>query len=608
VAALGQSRITRDHRYTRNHPCPICGGYAQQPQHLGIRCRGFISPDDPNLALCYRVESDRPSKDGESWWHRLDGKIERPRPVARTREEMYFDQREGIFALPFEKQRQRRFIVRDLDNRLHATHVRVDLVTPDGAKEKRVWWDGGLKVDVETLPLYGTQELRNKPLGSQVVVTEGEPAADFLTAHDVLALATVTGADTIPVDEVLAVLRPFRVVLWPDADAPGERHMARIAQRLHSMGVAVQIVRWPEAPEGGDAADFFDGTAIGQTLEIRDYDSANFRTIELTELQREMREQLAKARSSWPALSRMRSQGRNVLQRATQANARLNLADDDQKVRIAGQEMLECRRRRAAYFDDAHHIIATPWSCGRQGCGACSPQRLWRSLRKKLPSHLPDLFTLMIMRSPDLQGPGSLRLMQKRLTNWRAVSGPKNCIYGLVYEKGLRPAVLMAIPADEAPAYITNPIFETEVILEHAQGVDVAHWWAVEAEREIVDAGEDFPTVFKEIKGRRRFQGVGSCRRFTPADEREEDSDTMESGAVPPIEKDMKGHCTVLLRLGHISGGNGKGKDGQKVKCPFCQKHMKRFKGTFDPEGFDFAGGYYVPKPGHELWSRLNHA
>ncbi len=47
------------------------------------------------------------------------------------------------------------------------------------------------------------------------------------------------------------------LTLWPDADTPGAAHMARIAARLLALGHDdVRLVCWPEAPAGGDAADF----------------------------------------------------------------------------------------------------------------------------------------------------------------------------------------------------------------------------------------------------------------------------------------------------------------------------------------------------------------
>jgi hypothetical protein len=72
----------------------------------------------------------------------------------------------------------------------------------------------------------------------------------------VAAVGTVTGANGCPAPEVLQVLRPFRVYLWPDNDPPGKTHMERVAEELAKVGVTPLLLRWPEAPEKGDAYDF----------------------------------------------------------------------------------------------------------------------------------------------------------------------------------------------------------------------------------------------------------------------------------------------------------------------------------------------------------------
>ena len=43
-------------RWTKNNPCPICGGWQSAPRGLGIRCHGFQLDD--NTVLCSREEHD----------------------------------------------------------------------------------------------------------------------------------------------------------------------------------------------------------------------------------------------------------------------------------------------------------------------------------------------------------------------------------------------------------------------------------------------------------------------------------------------------------------------------------------------------------------------
>ncbi len=51
------------------------------------------------------------------------------------------------------------------------------------------------------------------------------------------------------------MLRGRKVILWPDADDEGLRHMQRIAERLQSIASEVRIFEWRDAPPKEDAAD-----------------------------------------------------------------------------------------------------------------------------------------------------------------------------------------------------------------------------------------------------------------------------------------------------------------------------------------------------------------
>lgn len=115
------------------------------------------------------------------------------------------------------------------------------------------------------MPLYGLPRLRAAKLGSVVVLTEGEKAADALLDVGVLAVSIATGAGAIPYDAVLRALLGYDVALWADHDAVGVRCMQQIAARLTALGnPPPRWVVWPEAPEKGDAADW---VACGGTAE-----------------------------------------------------------------------------------------------------------------------------------------------------------------------------------------------------------------------------------------------------------------------------------------------------------------------------------------------------
>jgi hypothetical protein len=143
--------------------------------------------------------------------------------------------------------------LRDAAGTLVAVHERHD--GPDGKRFVFRQPDGRLGlggVRTADLPLYGSHLLNG---ATTVVVAEGEKAADALLAAGIPAVGTVCGASTIPGPDALAVLEGRAVLLWPDNDDAGRRHMDRIAAELVDRAV-VAAVDWPEAPPKGDAADY----------------------------------------------------------------------------------------------------------------------------------------------------------------------------------------------------------------------------------------------------------------------------------------------------------------------------------------------------------------
>jgi len=160
--------------------------------------------------------------------------------------------------------------IRDRHGALVAIHKRRDLL--DGTKD--VSWlqpDGraGLNgTPADTLPLYGAHLLAEWPELTPVVLTEGEKAADALTDAGIPAVGTVCGAAVTPNSAALDDLTGRPVILWPDNDDPGRRHMAAIAERLVEVA-AVGIVDWADAPPKGDAADFLaDGRTADDVREL----------------------------------------------------------------------------------------------------------------------------------------------------------------------------------------------------------------------------------------------------------------------------------------------------------------------------------------------------
>jgi hypothetical protein len=96
------------------------------------------------------------------------------------------------------------------------------------------------------------------PDGADVVITEGEKAADAVAVAGYYAIGTVCGAGSQPGSSVIALMARYRVTLSRDNDRGGELHMRRISEALER-DTTLAALRWIDppagAPDGWDLAD-----------------------------------------------------------------------------------------------------------------------------------------------------------------------------------------------------------------------------------------------------------------------------------------------------------------------------------------------------------------
>lgn len=158
-------------------------------------------------------------------------------------------QRLGLW--PESNGHKKSWTIRSSGGAVQATKYRED--TESG---KKCWWEpSGVKPAGMLYLAERTQKeyVRTQPL----YVCEGEKAADAAVRLGLQAVGTVGGASSCPSPEILSCLDGYPVILWPDYDDPGQKHMADIATKLDR---PVQIVHiealWAgQAPAGQDAAD-----------------------------------------------------------------------------------------------------------------------------------------------------------------------------------------------------------------------------------------------------------------------------------------------------------------------------------------------------------------
>jgi putative DNA primase/helicase len=88
-------------------------------------------------------------------------------------------------------------------------------------------------------PLYRLHDLVASP-NKSVWWMEGEPKADALTRLGLLA--TTAGASNSDKSADFRPLANRYVTIWPDNDAPGREHAARVAEKLRALGCRVDVL------------------------------------------------------------------------------------------------------------------------------------------------------------------------------------------------------------------------------------------------------------------------------------------------------------------------------------------------------------------------------
>lgn len=141
---------------------------------------------------------------------------------------------------------------RDANGQLIACVYRYD--TPEG-KEFRPW-----DVRSRAMRAPDPRPLYNQPqvvTASQVILVEGEKAADALIREGMVATTAMNGANA-PVEKTdWSPLKDKQVVIWPDNDEAGQQYARKAAEAISNMGAsAVAVLHIPsDKPEKWDAFD-----------------------------------------------------------------------------------------------------------------------------------------------------------------------------------------------------------------------------------------------------------------------------------------------------------------------------------------------------------------
>ncbi|MBL7107622.1 MAG: hypothetical protein ISS77_08480 [Phycisphaerae bacterium] len=135
---------------------------------------------------------------------------------------------------------------------------------PDG-KDGWIW---NLK-GVETI-LYRHDEIIKADPDETIFIPEGEKDVDRLVALGLLATTCPMGAEKWK-SSYSDTLKSRKVVILPDKDPSGERHMQQVALSLRNKVAEIKSIRLPGLPKGGDVSDWLNnGGSKEQLIELVD--------------------------------------------------------------------------------------------------------------------------------------------------------------------------------------------------------------------------------------------------------------------------------------------------------------------------------------------------
>ncbi len=264
---LGMGRIQR---FTKNRPCPVCGGHKDLPQGKGRRCYGFMSGDGL-YAHCTREEyAGRIERNANSnaYPHRFEGdcRCGKMHGAGPTTVRPCPGPGNGRVAPNVDSYKHRElgkpsqsWPYRYATGELAGYAARWD--RSDGVKEFRplVLEDERLqsKGIPSPRPLYNLLELGERP-EAPVLVVEGEKTSDaagkLFSSH--VATTSMSGAKAPHLSD-WTPLKSREVVVWPDNDPDGQRYALEVATLVLKAGaLTARIVQLANGmPPRWDLAD-----------------------------------------------------------------------------------------------------------------------------------------------------------------------------------------------------------------------------------------------------------------------------------------------------------------------------------------------------------------
>jgi putative DNA primase/helicase len=257
MGSITQNSVSPQNRYTRGSPCPICGGFASEPQGKSIRCFGFLSENE-DFAYCTREEyagtlEPRDIMGHQTYKHLLYGACNCGKQHGASKKPA--PQPRGAIVAEYSYY--------DASGRLAYQTVRFK---PKDFTQRRPNGKGGWTYNLQNVTriLYHLPELL-KNRNVLVFIVEGEKDADNLARLGFLATTNVGGAGNWQTS-CNRYLRGRHVVLLPDNDEAGREHAKKVIASLTGTAASIRTIEL-DVPEKGDVSDWLAAGGTPEQLE-----------------------------------------------------------------------------------------------------------------------------------------------------------------------------------------------------------------------------------------------------------------------------------------------------------------------------------------------------
>lgn len=258
MGSITQLPVSPKNRYTRGSPCPICDGFASEPQGKGVRCFGFLSENE-DFAFCTREEEagtlePRDIMGHQTYTHLLYGACNCGKQHGASKKRKPFQQKGTIVA---------EYSYYEQSGRLAYQTVRFE---PKNFTQRRPDTKGGWLYNlagVTRIP-YRLPELL-QARNALVFIVEGEKDADNLARLGLVATCNVGGAGNWQ-SSCNRYFRGRHVILLPDNDEPGREHMKKVHAALTGIAASIRTIEL-DIYEKGDVSDWLAAGGTREKLE-----------------------------------------------------------------------------------------------------------------------------------------------------------------------------------------------------------------------------------------------------------------------------------------------------------------------------------------------------